>query len=647
MAQAFDLNHEASVTLDRLTPRLRDHLAAVAPDASWGTFARRLDHHFAPLFAHLFALYGRRYDFTWHLEQWLCCALDRWADRPAELLELDRRRLDDPGWFERQTMLGGVCYVDRFAGDLDGLRRRLPYLEELGLTYLHLMPPYAVPERENDGGYAVSDYRAVDPRLGTIDQLRRLAAALRRRGISLVLDLVFNHTSDEHRWARRAQGGDPEFSAYYRMFDTREQTEAYAATLREIFPDRAGGSFTYDERSGRWVWTTFNRYQWDLNYENPAVFGAMLDEMLTLANLGVEVLRMDAVAFVWKRVGTDCENLPGAHHLLRAYNRMLALCAPAVLLKSEAIVHPDRVAEYIHPDECALSYNPLLMALLWESLATRKVALLRQALATRHALPRGCAWVNYVRCHDDIGWTFSDEDAAALGINGFDHRRFLNDFYTGRFSGSFARGLPFGHNPNNGDCRIAGTLASLAGLEKALSDGDLAEQRLSVARILLLHGLILSAGGIPLIYLGDETATLNDYSYAADPSLAADARWVHRPKLHRAAEDRGAPNTPQSQVFLGIKRLIEARRACPALAGNRLTPLSTENQHVLGFVRRSHQHRLVVLASFSEHRQTVPTDAVRLGGGAHRYRDLVSGDELSLDETLTLEPYRLCWLSPV
>ncbi len=327
--------------------------------------------------------------------------------------------------------------MDLFAGTLKGIQEKVPYFKELGLTYLHLMPLFRCPEGENDGGYAISSYREVNPALGTMQELSNLAQLLRKEGISLVLDFVFNHTSNEHEWALKARAGDPEYQAYYYMFDDRTMPDAYERTLREIFPEEHPGAFTYFSDVGKWVWTTFHSNQWDLNYSNPVVFNRMAEEMLFLANAGVEVLRLDAVAFLWKQMGTNCENLPEAHMLIQAFNAIARISAPALIFKSEAIVHPDEVVRYIHPKECQISYNPLLMALLWNTLATRQTDLLTFSMQERFRIHPQCAWVNYVRCHDDIGWTFSDEDAAQLGINGFDHRRFLNDFYTGKFPGSF------------------------------------------------------------------------------------------------------------------------------------------------------------------------------------------------------------------
>lgn len=633
-------------TLERLLPRLKQRYRRAAGAAQWCAFTRRLDAHFPRLFSLLYRLYGGQYDFFYYLEQLLDIAARLWLARAAELKALDEAREQQPQWFQSNQMLGGVCYVDLFAGDLSGLRSKIPYFKELGLTYLHLMPLFRSPAGNNDGGYAVSSYREVDPRLGTIDQLRELANELRANGISLVLDFVFNHTSDEHAWALKARSGDREFQDYYRMFPDRTLPDAYEKTLREIFPDEHPGAFTYFPDIERWVWTTFHTFQWDLNYANPAVFNAMAEEMLTLANVGVEVLRLDAVAFIWKQLGTSCENLPEAHLLIQAFNAVARIAAPALLFKSEAIVHPDEVVKYIGVDECQLSYNPLLMALLWNSLATRKVRLLSYSMRSRFKIPRGCAWVNYVRCHDDIGWTFSDEDAAVLGVNGYDHRRFLNAFYTGRFEGSFARGLPFQENPKTGDCRISGTCASLAGLEKALAEETEVEVELALRRILLMHGVSLFIGGIPLLYLGDELGQLNDYSFYDDPAKADDSRWVHRPFMKwDKAERRLDAAAIEGRLYQRLRRLIELRQQCRALADGEMEVLDSGSEHVFGFVRSHGGERVAVLANFTEQPQTVDAYRVRQQGFTQTCVDLVTGTAVVPEHTLTLEPFQLWCLS--
>jgi amylosucrase len=338
----------------------------------------------------------------------------------------------------------------------------------------------------------------------------------------------------------------------------------------------------------------------------------MAEEMLFLANQGVEVLRLDAVAFIWKQLGTGCENLPEAHTLIQAFNAVTQIASPALIFKSEAIVHPDDVVKYISPNECQLSYNPLLMALLWNSLATRKTDLLSQALRSRFKIHPETTWVNYVRVHDDIGWTFSDEDAALLGVNGNDHRRFLNEFYRGRFNGSFARGLPFQENPLTGDCRISGTCASLAGLEKALHEEGANEVDLAIRRILLIYGVILTVGGIPLIYLGDEVGTLNDYTYRDDPAHERDSRWAHRPRADwNKYSKRNESSTIEARVFEGLKLLIELRKQHEVFAGGELEVIQTENEHILGFMRTHAGRRAVIFANFSEESQTIPARVLK------------------------------------
>lgn len=644
MTLPISFDREALRTLERLLPRLETDLAdrISADPHGWDTFTARLQRYFPQLFRLYYSLYSVRYDFFFHIDDLLASLARAWFQRPADLRALDEAREKDPLWFQSNQVLGGVCYVDLFAGDLEGLRSKIPYFQELGLTYLHLMPFFKRPSGESDGGYAVSSYREVHPPLGTMEQLTLLARDLRMAGISLVADLVFNHTADEHTWALRARAGEPDFQEMYYIFPDRTMPDAYERTLREIFPEEHPGSFSpllQGEGPGvRWVWTTFHDYQWDLNYANPAVFNRMAEEMLFLANQGVEVLRLDAVAFIWKQLGTSCENLPEAHTLIQAFNALARIAAPALLFKSEAIVHPDEVVKYISPQECQLSYNPLLMALLWNSLATRKVRLLAQGMAARFKLDPGTAWVNYVRCHDDIGWTFSDEDAARLGVNGSDHRDFLNEFYRGRFPGSFARGLPFQENVKTGDCRISGTCASLAGVEKALNEEGPQELEFAIRRIALIHGVIMTVGGIPLIYLGDEIGVLNDYSYRDHPLHKGDSRWAHRvPADPGAYARRDDPDTVEGQVFRCLKEVIALRKGHPAFAGGEMDVIPTENAHVLGYARLRDGDRAVVFANFSESDQNISSKIIEQNNLAGKSR-LYGLSEMTPTGDLLLKP---------
>jgi amylosucrase len=616
MIQEQSLEREAHKSLHRILPRMEQTLQKnITKDPlGWSQFTMRLHKYFPVLFNLYYDIYNDRYDFFYHLEDLLTSIARSWFNRPIDLRELDETREKNPVWFQSNQMLGGVCYVDLFANNFEGLKSKIPYFKELGLTYLHLMPLFKAPEGENDGGYAVSSYREVHSSLGTMKQLASLTRELRDANISLVLDFVFNHTSDEHTWAEHAKAGDDEYMDFYRIYPNRDMPDRFEQNLREIFPEEHKGAFTFFPnlfKEGGWVWTTFHSYQWDLNYANPAVFNRMAEEILFIANQGVEVLRLDAVAFIWKQLGTGCENLPEAHRLIQAFNAVARIASPALLFKSEAIVHPDEVVKYISPNECQLSYNPLIMALLWDSLATRKVKLLSQALATRFQIHPNTAWVNYVRAHDDIGWTFSDEDAAQFGINGSDHRQFLNEFYRGRFEGSFAHGLPFQENAATGDCRISGTCASLAGLEKSINLEGPREIEFAIRRILLIYGVILTIGGIPLIYLGDEIGTLNDYCYLDDPAHARDSRWVHRTRVDWDKYNKRLDmNTIEGRVFNGMRKLIELRKGHNAFSGGNLQSIQTGNQHVLSFIKKMDDQYVIIFANFSETEQSISKEVL-------------------------------------
>ena len=600
-------------------------------------------------------LYGERKDYESVVARFAEIVAHAYARRPADLRLLDLRREAQPDWFQHSTMIGYVCYADRFAGSLDGVAEKIPYLRELGVTYLHLMPLLKPRPGSNDGGYAVMSYRQVNPDLGTMDDLAALAARLRDEGISLCIDLVCNHTAKEHRWAQRAMDGDAAYQDYYLMFADRTLPDRYEQTLPEVFPDFKPGNFTYYEEIERWVWTTFHEYQWDLNYANPAVFAEMLDIILFLANQGVEVLRMDAVAFMWKRMGTDCQNQPEAHYLLQAFRALSRIAAPALLLKAEAIVAPERLIHYLGRGlaankECELAYHNQLMVLMWSALAERRAVLMTHALQQMPETPSGCSWVTYARCHDDIGWAISDEDAAGVGLSGAMHRAFLSDFYSGRFPGSFARGATFQFNPRTGDRRINGSMASLAGLEVAQESQDGQQIEFAVRRILLLHNLLFAFGGIPLIYMGDELGLPNDYSYLNDANLAGDNRWIHRPRMdwNRAADRRANRQDGQSvaaQIFQAILSLVAARKATPALhaqAGSHA--IWTGNDHVFGLLRDSPRGRVLVLANVSEEVRAVSGQRLQELGFDSYLVDLISGKLVESWPELALEPYEAFWL---
>jgi amylosucrase len=589
-------------------------------------------------------LYGERSDFDALLDRLRVQVEEAYAARTAELRALDDRRLVTPDWFQRTDVLGYVCYTDRFAGRLADVPGRIGYLRELGVSLLHLMPLLKPRPGPNDGGYAVMDYRAVDERLGTLDDLRDVATALRRDGVSLVLDLVCNHTAREHAWAERARAGDPTYLAYYRTYPDRTEPDRWEATLPEVFPDFAPGNFTWVPELERWVWTTFNDYQWDLDYTNPDVFAEMFGVICHLANLGVEVLRLDAVAFMWKRLGTNCQNQPEVHLLLQAWRALSRIVAPGVILLAEAIVAPDDLVGYLGQGEgagkeCELAYHNVLMVSIWSALAEQNAALLTHTLRAMPPIPPSAAWLTYARLHDDIGWAVTDENAGAVGLGGFDHRSFLSDFYSGSYPGSFARGAVFQANPQTGDRRISGSLASLAGLEEALERGDDGAAALAVRRILLLHHLILTFGGIPLVYMGDEVGQRNDPSYAEQPELADDNRWLHRPRMDWAAAGwRHDPATIEARIYQDLQRIVALRRDTPELhAQASAEALWSGDPRVFTLLRSSARGDLLVLANVSPH--PVSTALPTHWGAVH---DLVTGEDA--DGQVVLSEYQVRWL---
>jgi amylosucrase len=471
--------------------------------------------------------------------------------------------------------------------------------------------------------------------------------------MALCIDVVLNHTAREHPWAQAAVAGDARALAFYRSFADRTEPDAYEQTLPEIFPATAPGSFTWEPELARWVWTTFNAYQWDLDYSNPEVFRAMAEAMLELAAAGVDVLRLDAVPFLWKRKGTNSQNQPEVHQLLQAFRAAMRIAAPAVAFKAEAIVAPRDLVGYLgagrhEGKECDLAYHNVLMVLGWSALASGRVALLTNALRAMPPVPPGAGWVTYVRCHDDIGWAITEEDAGAVGEDAHLHRRFLADFYAGDFPGSFARGARFQLEPHTGEARTSGTTASLAGLEAARESGDELALELALRRILLLYAVAFAHGGLPLVYMGDELGLLNDRAWEDDPARREDNRWMHRPTMDwAAAEQRGNPDSVPGRLWEGLRRLMAARRATRAAhVQGAAQPLWTGNDHVFGLLRSQAGERLLLLANFTPERQPVglgvvserglePTEAAAQPDG----RPLVVEQD-----TLVLEPYQYLWL---
>jgi amylosucrase len=637
------------VTLEVPAAVLADVRAALAgePEHDRKVFLARLRRHWPDLVTGLQGAYGD--DARGLAVRVVGLAVDGFRARPKDLRLLDLRRHVEPDWFASPRMLGYAAYTERLAGDLRGVVDRVPYLVELGVTYLHLLPLLQPRPRPNDGGYAVLDYRRVRDDLGTFEDLSALAAVLRENGISLVLDLVLNHVAAEHEWARRARAGEPRYRDYFHLFDDRTEPDAFEATLPEVFPDFAPGSFTWDDDASAWVWTTFNAWQWDLNWHNPDVFCEFVDLVCFLANAGVEGLRLDAIAFLWKRLGTDCQNQPEVHALTQALRAVARIAAPAVVFKAEAIVGPQQLVPYLgvgaHAGKVSdLAYHNSLMVQVWSSLAARDARLMTTALRRFPPKPPTTAWCTYVRCHDDIGWAVDDDDAAAVGWSGPGHRSFLSDYYSGAFPGSDARGVVFQENPITGDRRISGTAASLAGLDAALESADDERVELVLRRVLLAHLVALGFGGVPIVWMGDELALRNDVHWDDEPAHADDNRWVHRPRMPwDVAERRHVDGTVEHRVWLGLRSAVQVRAGQPALHAS-VDPelLDPVNPGVFAFVRHAPGTTLVALHNVTDDVQEWPVAAVPLEGALHDV--LADGAPEAQGGILVLQPYDVLWL---
>lgn len=588
-------------------------------------------------------LYCELYDNDTQAFDYFTKMLERaYKSRSKELRAWDEKRTLDADWFRRGDALGYVLYTDCYAGTLDGVREHLDYLEESHVNYLHLMPVMESPEGKSDGGYAVSDFRAIDPRLGTMKDLSLLTAACHDAGIHVCLDFVMNHTSEEHEWARRARAGEKEYQDRYFFFDDWSEPAEYERYLPEVFPQTAPGNFTWCGEAGKVVMTTFYPYQWDLNYHNPVVFNDMTENMLYLCNHGVDVIRLDATPYIWKIKGTNCRNLKEVHSLVRLMRLAAEIVCPGTLLLGEIVMEPKEVVPYfgsVEKPECHLLYNVTTMASIWHTVATTDVRLLAHQLETVYALPREYTFLNYLRCHDDIGWGLDYAFLKQFGVEEIAHKKFLNDYFQGYFYGSTSRGELYNDDPESGDARLCGTTASLCGLESALSEGDPLSTETALMRILTLHAFLLTQPGIPMLYSGDEIGQLNDVSYHEDLFKWDDSRYLHRGRLDwKAVAKRSKKGSTQYRLYHTIMQLRKLRAAknvfCPVADACLAT---TGYDHVLGIRRTYKDQELLAYFNFKN-------EAVRLRiPDASAYTDLLKTAVLT-DDAWELAPYGFVWL---
>lgn len=575
--------------------------------------------------------------------KYFCDMLENaYRQRPESLKEWDQKRSENANWYHDNERLGMLMYVENFAKTLQGVREHLDYINETGVNYLHLMPLLESPEGRSDGGYAVSDFRTVEPKYGTIEELAQLSDECHEEGISICLDFVMNHTSEDHEWAKRARKGDVECQNRYFFYDNWDIPNKFEETVPQVFPQTAPGNFSWCEEAGKIVMTTFYPYQWDLNYANPVVFNDMTENMLYLCNKGVDIVRLDATPYIWKELGTTCRNLPQVHTLVRMMRIAAEIVAPGTLLLGEVVMEPKEVVPYFGPQdkpECHLLYNVTTMASTWHTVATADVRLLRHQLGTVFALPKQYVFLNYLRCHDDIGWGLDYAFLKQFGIKEPEHKKYLNDYFRGYVYGSDSRGELYNDDPKLKDARLCGTTASLCGIEAAEFEQNEGKIEEGIRLDIMLHAFLLVQSGIPVLYSGDEIGMLNDYTYHEDPLRWSDSRYLHRGHLDwKEVKKRKSRGSRQNKIYSAIQKLRKLRISNEVFHSEADTWIvDTGNDHVLGIGRYYNGYKLMAFFNFSRSPQSIYTSE------HEEYKNMLTKTKAHIDR-YGLGGYEFVWM---
>lgn len=601
-------------------------------------FAQRMEKHQDELRWLYMELYGNDAMYAELCEQ----MHDYYLKRSTELKKRDIKKEKNPDWFKEKEMLGMMLYIDNFAGNLKGVEKKLAYLKECNVNCLHLMPFLDTPKGKSDGGYAVADFRKVRPDLGTMKDLARLTEKCHENGMNVCMDFVMNHTSEEHEWAKRARAGEGEYMSRYFFYDNGDIPARYEETVPQVFPTTAPGNFTWLPEIGHYVLTTFYPYQWDLNYRNPRVFNEMMYNFLFLANQGMDIIRIDAVPYIWKELGTSCRNLKEVHTIVRMMRMIAEIVCPSVILLGEVVMEPEKVVPYfgtVEKPECHMLYNVTTMATTWNSIATRDIRLLKKQMDIVSRLPKQYTFLNYLRCHDDIGWGLDFDTMKQWGMEEPSHKRYLNDYFTGKIAGSISRGELYNDDPVTQDARFCGTTASMCGIEAAGFEGNAEKMQTAIQEDLMLHAYMLTQSGIPMLYSGDELGQVNDYSYKEDAEKASDSRYLHRGAfLWELADKRKDLSTVQGQLFQMLNRLEQIRRQENVFSQEaEVYTYDVHNDSILGILREYKGERFIALFNFSESEQTAWMQEEGI------FRNLVNGEIVEVKDPV-LKGYEFVWM---
>lgn len=601
-------------------------------------FAQRMEKHQDELRWLYMELYGNDAMYAELCEQ----MHEYYLKRSTELKKRDIKKEKNPDWFKEKEMLGMMLYIDNFAGNLKGVEKKLAYLKECNVNCLHLMPFLDTPKGKSDGGYAVADFRKVRPDLGTMKDLARLTEKCHENGMNVCMDFVMNHTSEEHEWAKRARAGEGEYMSRYFFYDNGDIPARYEETVPQVFPTTAPGNFTWLPEIGHYVLTTFYPYQWDLNYRNPRVFNEMMYNFLFLANQGMDIIRIDAVPYIWKELGTSCRNLKEVHTIVRMMRMIAEIVCPSVILLGEVVMEPEKVVPYfgtVEKPECHMLYNVTTMATTWNSIATRDIRLLKKQMDIVSRLPKQYTFLNYLRCHDDIGWGLDFDTMKQWGMEEPSHKRYLNDYFTGKIADSISRGELYNDDPVTQDARFCGITASMCGIEAAGFEGNAEKMQTAIQEDLMLHAYMLTQSGIPMLYSGDELGQVNDYSYKEDAEKVSDSRYLHRGIFQWIlADKRKDLSTVQGQLFQMLNRLEQIRRQENVFSQEaEVYTYDVHNDSILGILREYKGERFIALFNFSESEQTAWMQEEGI------FRNLVNGEIVEVKDPV-LKGYEFVWM---
>ena len=592
-------------------------------------FEKRLKKHHDELKWLYMELYGND-DMFFEL----CSRMQQFYEERSNALKTrDREKETDPEWFRKKEMLGMMLYIDNFAGTVRGVEKKLDYIQDCNVNCIHLMPFLDVTKGKSDGGYAVKDFRKVREDLGTMEDLETLTKKCHEKGMNVCMDFVMNHTSEDHEWAVKARKGEGEYMSRYFFFDNPVIPERYEQTVPQVFPTTAPGNFTYLPELDHYVMTTFYPYQWDLNYGNPRVFNEMMYNFLYFANIGMDIIRIDAVPYIWKEMGTPCRNLKQVHTIVRMMRMIGEMVCPATILLGEVVMEPEKVAPYfgtVEKPECHMLYNVTTMATIWHSLAAQDTSLLKKQLDTVCALPGEYTFLNYLRCHDDIGWGLDFDFLKGQGMEEIPHKRYLNDYYTGKFPGSVSRGELYNDDPVTQDARFCGTTASMCGIESAGFEQDEEKMEAAIRLDIMLHAYMLMQSGIPMLYSGDEIGQVNDYTYKEDPDKYADSRYIHRGAFRwDLAKKRKNKGTVEGQLFQSLGYLEKLRKQEKVFdADAKVYTYETWQQGIICVVREKAGTKMIGVFNFAKEPRTVSVYPEESG------KDMISGSAVEMDQIL-------------